>query len=465
MNSIKILFVLLLFSLLLLASCQDSPGTPDQPETVSTQSITPTKEFIERSPTPTEGEDLTATLTLQPSDTPTLTPTFTNTPFVTTVPTTPTFQPLPALSPGQQVTISYIDMIDPSDGWAIGGVQETSDRLMRTSDGGLTWKEVTPPYQYVSDNVTENLKGAFFLDDSYAWVAVYYLPESDLTDQGQLFGNVWRTQDSGMNWEVSEPFDLIISLYENSDSSVVDPSPPPFMQFLDEDHGWILIRDTGSGMHRHAASMNRTRDGGMRWENLFDPSSDQLQGGIKTGMTFANENIGWSTTGDYPVYEPFVRHTSDGGKNWEEIWLPPPEDDPDLFDYAYCVDQHSPHLFSPSFGMLVVECMILEETDQSTDFLYITQDGGQNWSTRVYPGGALQMLNQQTGWALSRDIYLTNDGGQTWEKIKTVNWDGQFDFVNESTGFAVASSEDRLALVRTSDAGRSWEILEPVLEP
>ena len=75
------------------------------------------------------------------------------------------------------------------------------------------------------------------------------------------------------------------------------------------------------------------------------------------------------------------------------------------------------------------------------------------------------MLNPRVGWALSRDIYQTNDGGQTWDKIKTVSWDGQFDFVNARSGFAVARSEDRVALVRTFNAGRSWERLEPVLVP
>jgi photosystem II stability/assembly factor-like uncharacterized protein len=75
------------------------------------------------------------------------------------------------------------------------------------------------------------------------------------------------------------------------------------------------------------------------------------------------------------------------------------------------------------------------------------------------------MLNSRVGWALSRDIYQTKDGGLTWEKIKTVNWDGQFDFVNEQTGFAVARSESRIALVRTFNAGRSWESLKTVLMP
>jgi photosystem II stability/assembly factor-like uncharacterized protein len=145
--------------------------------------------------------------------------------------------------------------------------------------------------------------------------------------------------------------------------------------------------------------------------------------------------------------------------------LPLPEFDPDLVEPPWCGNQHSPHLFSPSFGMLVVDCMIPGETVQPADILYITADSGRNWRSYPYPGGALLMLNPRVGWALSREIYQTNDGGQTWEKIKTVSWDGQFDFVNARSGFAVARSEDRVALVRTFNAGQSWERLEPVLEP
>jgi photosystem II stability/assembly factor-like uncharacterized protein len=71
------------------------------------------------------------------------------------------------------------------------------------------------------------------------------------------------------------------------------------------------------------------------------------------------------------------------------------------------------------------------------------------------------MLDQNFGWALSRDIYKTTDGGLTWEHLKAVRWDGQFDFVDENNGFAVARSGEEIALVRTDDGGRTWQLLEP----
>ena len=357
-------------------------------------------------------------------------------------------------------------MIHESIGWAIGGEQDPGDRLLRTRDGGLTWQDISPPYLSADETVPGKIKNAFFLDSTSAWVAVYYLPQSDPPEGFQQYLAIWRTKNGGLNWAVSDPIELYIALLGPVESQIFDPSLPPLMQFLSADHGWILIRDSRPGMLKYFAWMYTTSDGGQQWKKVFDPESDLLQMGIKTGMNFIDDETGWSTTELEPVGVPFFRHTSDGGSNWTEFWLPPPEFDPDLVEYpSWCGNQHSPHLFSPTSGMLVVDCMIPEETVQPADILYITADSGRNWRANPYPGGVLQMLNPRVGWALSRDIYQTIDGGLTWEKIKTVNWDGQFDFVNEQTGFAVARSESRVALVRTFNAGRTWEILKPVLTP
>ncbi len=454
----KVWFPIFLMGVILLGGCAGQPGTEAQPDLAATETSAPSEVVLEPTPSATEDAAISASPTVQLEETSTATVTASPTPVSANL-------PLPPLAAGEAVMITSIDMIDTVNGWAIGGDQDPGDRLLRTRDGGQTWQEVTPPYLSADENTTGILKKAYFLDTNSAWVAVYYLPQSDLPDEGQFFGNIWRTQDGGLSWEISEPIDLFITLYGSEDSQIIDPSPAPLMEFLDADHGWILIRDTGSGMHRYPAAMYRTRDGGLGWDNVFDPYSDILQGGYKTGMTFADEMTGWSTTDSYPVDEPFVRGTSDGGSDWSEIWLPPPAFDPDLVNRNYCVEQHSPHLFTPNSGMLVVDCMTTDETNQPADILYSSEDGGENWRADPYPGCTLQMLNPRVGWGLSRDIYQTNDGGRSWEEIKTVNWDGQFDFVDESAGFAVARSGDQVALVRTQDAGRSWEILEPVLAP
>jgi hypothetical protein len=46
-----------------------------------------------------------------------------------------------------------------------------------------------------------------------------------------------------------------------------------------------------------------------------------------------------------------------------------------------------------------------------------------------------------------------------------VNWDGQFSFVDDLHGWAVARNEQEIALVRTQNGGTSWSILKPVSAP
>ncbi len=58
----------------------------------------------------------------------------------------------------------------------------------------------------------------------------------------------------------------------------------------------------------------------------------------------------------------------------------------------------------------------------------------------------------------------STDGGLSWVKIKTVNWDGQFSFVDEKTGWAVATDGEEIALVFTQDGGHNWQLILPAIK-
>jgi len=76
---------------------------------------------------------------------------------------------------------------------------------------------------------------------------------------------------------------------------------------------------------------------------------------------------------------------------------------------------------------------------------------------------SLIFLDEQEGWAFGRDYYKTTDGGLSWVVVKTVNWDGQFSFVDSLNGWAVARNLDEIALVKTVDGGQTWQIIEPTI--
>jgi photosystem II stability/assembly factor-like uncharacterized protein len=138
-------------------------------------------------------------------------------------------------------------------------------------------------------------------------------------------------------------------------------------------------------------------------------------------------------------------------------------------------------LFSEEEGALILTCGKFEKSSSSTISRYLsTDDGGRTWRTRQFPGGELQYLNPSTAWAIGTasgydpdfklpgepiDIYQSLDGGSKWTPLGPVSWSGQFSFVTESLGWAVARSDEESAVVRTTDGGRNWTILKPRIGP
>jgi photosystem II stability/assembly factor-like uncharacterized protein len=98
-------------------------------------------------------------------------------------------------------------------------------------------------------------------------------------------------------------------------------------------------------------------------------------------------------------------------------------------------------------------------------YIYSTQDGGSTWIGAAYPGEGLYFFSADTGWALSNKIQLTTDGGVTWKPISDVSWDAQMDFISEQIGWAVARSDNAIALVKTANSGARWTEIIPSVGP
>ncbi|NIM96199.1 MAG: hypothetical protein GTO18_21080 [Anaerolineales bacterium] len=375
--------------------------------------------------------------------TPTPTPTTELTP-------TPTEEPLPVRVPhlesGDSVTIQEVHMIDETTGWGIGGTTDAWDHVLRTTDGGETWTDITPPEPpSLRADEQANAHGAF-LDGQNAWIR--YLDSTI----------IWRTGDAGNTWHASEPLDTEIHM------------PyylfPNFMQFVDAQHGWVMIY-LESGMSHDYVDLFRTEDGGVVWEKIVDPMENMdLSSCCKTGMAFLDTQHGLVTYEMGPYPDPYVTWTSDGGVSWVFQDLPAPPSDIDIADHGYC-HSHSPNVFPPSTVVIAVSCNIAPSTEleQWDHGLYLTNDYGENWTILPYPGGALMLIDPQFGWALGREIHQTSDGGQTWELISSLDWDGQFSFVDVENGWAVARLDDEIAFVDSLDGGRSWNLLNPIISP
>jgi photosystem II stability/assembly factor-like uncharacterized protein len=425
------------------------------PTPIETQNLAPQQDPASQTPvetpilaSPTDIPSQTPPAEIPTSPAPTDEPVPTATPPAP--PSGPTLERLPA---GQEPVLTRVQMFDPLAGWATGGIDGSSDHILITRDGGTTWSDVTPPQPGTPGTLAA---ATFFLNAFTGWATF-----SSLDTLLPEWPVVWRTTDAGQTWLPGQPLDLS----ELSQSYATD------LFFAGAQHGWLLTH-VGVGMSHDYVTLFRTTDGGLTWERLLDPYTDgQIQACQKTGMLFLDSQVGW-LTGDCGgvMAGAFLNRTEDGGTTWTYIDLPAPTDQPLLYDvntWAAC-GSYDLRFFDPQTAMLGVRCTLYAADSSEPTFayyLYLTQDGGTNWSSQPYPGGTLLFVSPQNGWALARDIYQTTDGGVTWNLVNDVHWDARFSFITPQLGWAASYTETEQALVVTTDGGAHWFMLEPMIVP
>jgi hypothetical protein len=430
----KHLFIFLPILILFIGSCDKLEITPEKtPDNVSETPII--------SSNPTAFTQLTAPSQneLPPSSTPYVSvPTSTH---IYEAPYSPTRTP----KNYKPITIDFIHMFDETNGWAIAN-EKRGDYAYRTvlhsQDSGYTWvgmpggedAYLVPPW------------ATSFLDASTGWTAEYYEFEED-PQSNKVYFLRW------FNHSVCET-------KHNPSGSISSPGlgidSVLFLDFVDCDHGWFMF-NTFAGAGHHVHELYSSYDGGASWESLI-PFTESLCS--KTGMDFIDEKYGWITTScPFDPGSALLERTEDGGVSWLSIYLPPPASSPDTFKDALYCETSFPTLFSAKSGSLMVRCYFQESTEA---FLITTNDSGETWSTKPFPGEVPLFITQEVGWALGKDIYRTLDGGQTWSLMSTVDWEGQFSFVNDQIGWAVTRLGEKTELVYTNDGGRTWLIIEPI---
>jgi photosystem II stability/assembly factor-like uncharacterized protein len=353
-------------------------------------------------------------------------------------------------------------MVDTTTGWAEGYVGSGEElHILRTADGGMTWRDVSP--------LQPDPRGykAFFLDAQLAWAW-----DSEA-------GFMWRTKDGGQSW-----------------SDIGDSTWPDTIWFNDSQHGWKANGEPygmsfpGYDFHSFAT----TQDGGQTWEEKTLPP-----GGGFPFLAFPDERTAWLVRASYRAAMPGwadlgvpirVRMTFDGGSTWQSRRLPLPAgtytfndryEDIDMGSYLGGVGNCG--FISPVYSSTAIWKLVL--TCEEGSWMYTSANQGRTWIISPLPraGEALRLefISPTIGWLLQRDrgdssqsrLYLTTNGGQSWNLVKRTGWmNAWLEFVDEDTGWAVACAEwhcyqyDAVrALVKTTDGGRSWQLIEPQLAP
>jgi photosystem II stability/assembly factor-like uncharacterized protein len=352
---------------------------------------------------------------------------------------------------GQEFTVTKIHMVDATHGWATGSLgAQVGDHVLFTTDGGNTWKDVTPPAPAAATD-QHNAAIGYFQDVNNAWVT-YFIGGGTPVPGSPV---VWRTTDGGATWTASQSLDV---------SGLSEIFVPTVMQFVDES-GWMLVH-VGAGMNHDYVAIYRSNDAGKVWNRLIDPYIDGgIQSCTKNGMLFTDATHGWLTVDCNGVKSgAFMYKSTDAGSSWQEVDLPEPGSYPGIFstNAPVACGTYNLFFFGNDLGHLSVNCRDFQGTQINyTYFIYTTQDGGSTWTSALYPGEALYFVSADTGWALAAKIQLTTDGGKTWKPISDVTWNAQFDFISEQIGWVIAQADNQMALVKSDNGGARWSILVP----
>jgi photosystem II stability/assembly factor-like uncharacterized protein len=209
-------------------------------------------------------------------------------------------------------------------------------------------------------------------------------------------------------------------------------------------------------------------DSGATWAQTISPASGgEIQACQKTGLLFVDSIHGW-ITGDCQgnPLTPFLFRSHEGGTTWRKVDLPAPIEKPDLFTvprYACGIHSAAVVYSSETISAVGMQCKPQgTTTGPALNYLYYSTDWGISWTFRTYPGGDF-MYADKTAWALGRDIFQSKDNTATWTKISSVEWDGQFDFISATEGWAVGIKDKAASVYRTIDGGASWTVMDPVV--
>ena len=330
-------------------------------------------------------------------------------------------------------TLLSIHMIDASIGWAL-----TGQAVLRTTDGGIHWKNVTPA-------------GATLTQDSIADFPTASIASIGTSLSDGASTQVLHTADGGLSWQqatIQMPF-------------------PRQISFIDGQRGWILAAVRPLGGPAEPVAVFRTTDGGKTWMNvataLFSdatPPGKLPYGGQKSGMHFLDASTGWVTGTVFLSDLAWLYVTHDGGSTWQPQSLLMPPGVP-----SARLSILSPTFFSTADGVLPVIFSNATTDTAIATVVYTTHDGGRSWQSTAPLAAALPLLSfaeMQHGWATDGTVlYSTGDGGQHWIKLSpSANFKkiAQIDFISATVGWAIApaTSNSFSSLLKTVDGGLTW---------
>ena len=354
-----------------------------------------------------------------------------------TLPATPTNQSTPASGVGNSkpaMPLKSIRMVDAQNGWAL-----TAQSILKTSDGGVHWKDVTPTNAALNSFARGN-----FFNEQYAWIAI---PPPQQTEGPGIF--ILRTTDGGDSWQSSKINDATVALID-------------VPHFLSTHEGWLEASSTPGAGHA-GSNIWHTTDGGQTWTKIASNAGNNgLTLGYVTGISFRDTQNGIATGNGGAGADnshPVVSITHDGGRTWQTQSLPHL-----LGGYTGIINMSQPPVF---LGNTVFLPVSVATSSGDRFVLYRSNTGGQTWfqtSVVHIRSENAYVLDSAHSWATDAQsglLYSTSDGGNNWSPTSNVAYNLQaLSFIDTSIGWGLTAN----TLLHTTEGGRTWQQIQYVIQ-
>ena len=329
--------------------------------------------------------------------------------------------------------------LDELTGFAVGGSSYKGGVTYKTTDGGLTWKEIYLPMGFqgkaismINDKicVVGGGGGIAISDDAgTTWNLVTNIINSTLYDIDQLpngnivaagfYGGILISTDKGETWKSS-------FVSGNNVCPTVES-----LYFLDDNIGYAAQRNR---------TVSKTTDGGLSWTQIM---KDTMATSINNyDVQFLNEDVGFVVGKGESDVSAFYK-TFDGGDSWSSLIAAP----------GLTNELNALHFFDANNGVVV--------GDESV--IAFTIDGGNFWNTvkaNNTPGGnfdydKMEFLNDSFGLACGDILIKSTDAGKTWDYVAVDGLTKDIEgcaIVDELTWYITGSK----FLLKTTDGGITW---------
>jgi photosystem II stability/assembly factor-like uncharacterized protein len=374
---------------------------------------------------------------------------------------------------GAETSISKIHMLDTKNGWAQTDGPEGL-RVLRTTNGGQAWMDVTPR------SVPCKIWDCEFPKSQTAWISYY--------DRNTC---LLLTTNGGKSWVPWMPLGVLSNDTHNYFLVVRD------CRFFSANNGLVETIDYGLGSAVY--NFFETHDGGMIWKAApiippEGPYADQPLGTIQIsspgssyyggGISYYPPGSVFIVDGDFidekPAGTVHLSFSANLGNSWRDLRLPLPD------KYRDWWAGPSPPFFGNARNGLLPVSVFKQNTNgchaEGVLIFYGTSDGGNTWTPRpgIVKCGSDYVGNyRQLDTVSAKDIfvrggtnlYVTHDGAKNWQTIKpNIDFErisshggvAQIDFVSATHGWAVLYDtfdhflHSKYYLYKTLDGGATW---------